>query len=421
MTKNILAALLVLFASPALFAQVSFISHVNHKEVFVNVGTQKTEQEVSLYSEDGRKLKTIVAEGVESPAYKLLSFNKLNPESNYSIKIANPNGETIHSLLFQTPASKAKEGTEYSFATGSCAYINDSTADRPGKPYGGGYEIFESIAAKSPSFMLWLGDNIYLRNNEWTSRDGIRKRYEHTRGIGEMRTLFPSCPQYAIWDDHDYGPNDQDSTYEFAELSRAEFKSQWGTEAYRSPEGMGHFSYPGIDFFLLDNRSHRAPNDLEDKSKAYFGKKQLRWLLNELEKSDANFKIIATGGQILNTDAVHENYANYHEEREWLIAEISKRNLKNVIFLTGDRHRSEVSKLKLENGFVIYDFTVSPLSSKTYPSQENNTLVIENSEIIVKNFGLITYKQSKDKASLMIAFHNKKGQLIKEYEVIQED
>lgn len=32
-------------------------------------------------------------------------------------------------------------------AAGSCAYLNDGRFDRPGKPYGGGEEIFDHIAA----------------------------------------------------------------------------------------------------------------------------------------------------------------------------------------------------------------------------------------------------------------------------------
>ena len=57
----------------------------------------------------------------------------------------------------------------FSFVTGSCAFINEAKYDRPGKPYGGGYEIFESMAADDPDMMLWLGDNIYLREVDFQS------------------------------------------------------------------------------------------------------------------------------------------------------------------------------------------------------------------------------------------------------------
>ncbi|RYF53897.1 MAG: alkaline phosphatase family protein, partial [Cytophagaceae bacterium] len=38
----------------------------------------------------------------------------------------------------------------FQFGVGSCTYVNEARFDRPGTPYGGGYEIFTALAAKSP-------------------------------------------------------------------------------------------------------------------------------------------------------------------------------------------------------------------------------------------------------------------------------
>ena len=77
----------------------------------------------------------------------------------------------------------------FSIALGSCAYINDTPYDRPGKPYGSDYHIFESILAKKPDAMLWLGDNTYLREADWNSRSGILYRYSHTRSTPELQGI----------------------------------------------------------------------------------------------------------------------------------------------------------------------------------------------------------------------------------------
>ena len=45
---------------------------------------------------------------------------------------------------------KDEEIPAFKIAFGSCAYINDKDYDRPGNPYGGDYEIFESIAEQNP-------------------------------------------------------------------------------------------------------------------------------------------------------------------------------------------------------------------------------------------------------------------------------
>src|SRR6266496_2409073 len=87
-------------------------------------------------------------------------------------------------------------------AIGSCAYINDTDYDRPNQtPYGGGYEIFETIARQQPDAMLWLGDNIYYREADWLNETAMRYRYAHGRAIPEMRGLLASAHHYAIWDD----------------------------------------------------------------------------------------------------------------------------------------------------------------------------------------------------------------------------
>jgi alkaline phosphatase D len=75
---------------------------------------------------------------------------------------------------------------EFTLAMGSCAYINEPAYDRPGRPYGDGYPIFDAIAAKSPDLMLWLGDNVYLREPDWGSRSGYLHRYTYTRSTPEI-------------------------------------------------------------------------------------------------------------------------------------------------------------------------------------------------------------------------------------------
>ena len=64
----------------------------------------------------------------------------------------------------------------FSVAIGSCSYVNEEVYDRPGKPYGSDYQIFSTIHQKRPDAMIWLGDNVYLREVDWYSRTGIFQR-----------------------------------------------------------------------------------------------------------------------------------------------------------------------------------------------------------------------------------------------------
>jgi alkaline phosphatase D len=46
-------------------------------------------------------------------------------------------------------------------------------------PYGGDYAIFEAIYETRPDAFIWLGDNVYYREPDWTSRTGMIHRWTH--------------------------------------------------------------------------------------------------------------------------------------------------------------------------------------------------------------------------------------------------
>ena len=79
-------------------------------------------------------------------------------------------------------------------AVGSCAYINEQAYDRPTKPYGSNYPIFETIHKNSPNAMVWLGDNTYLREADYDSKTGIYKRHTHTRSLPELQKIIEFNP-----------------------------------------------------------------------------------------------------------------------------------------------------------------------------------------------------------------------------------
>jgi alkaline phosphatase D len=154
----------------------------------------------------------------------------------------------------------------------------------------------------------------------------------------------------------------------------------WGNPNYIFPnEGItGQFQWSDVEFFLMDDRWNKAPNDLEDPAKDYFGQKQLNWLLDAMTTSKAPFKIVVNGGQIINPAKVFENMANYEQERNQLLREIQKRKISGVLFLSGDRHVSNLWKLDRPGTYPLYDLTVSPFTAgaaKAHPLDKNQQLV----------------------------------------------
>ena len=354
-----------------------------------------------------------------------LLADAVEPGETYTYQIL-VNGAAIsfsYPLEFSTPPlwQWREDPPSFSIALGSCTYINEPVYDRPGKPYGGDYEIFESIHAKDPDIMLWLGDNTYLREVDWYSRTGIIHRHTHTRSTPEMQALLASRSHYAIWDDHDYGPNNSDRSFSRKELTKEIFSMFWANPSYGVSDWGGitsFFEWGDAQFFLLDNRSFRTPNRKKTETRTILGEDQLTWLIDALVGSQATFKFVVIGGQVLNTTQMFETYANVApEERLKLINTIVQEGIKNVIFLDGDRHNSEVSKYE-SDGITIYDITSSPLTSGSHNHpDEPNLLRVEGSYIGERNFTILQLSGPRKERRLRLTSYDVKGESLWSYEI----
>jgi alkaline phosphatase D len=287
--------------------------------------------------------------------------------------------------------------------------------DRPGKGYGSHYHIYKTIDSMKPDFMLWLGDNTYLREGDFESKEGIYHRQSHTRTLPEMRPLMAHTPNYAIWDDHDYGTNDANRTYRYKNHSLAAFKDFWPAESYHTNdlEGISHsFTYNDCEFFMLDNRWYKTA----DTSGTILGRTQIDWFKDALLSSNAAFKFVAVGGQFLSDFKGFENMVNYPHERQEIIDFIDQYKIKNVVFLTGDRHSSELTKYVTKSGITIYDITSSALTSGTSDhGKEPNTFRIGGSMIGVNNFAKLTVSGDRKNRKLNLEYFDANGKLLFQY------
>lgn len=313
----------------------------------------------------------------------------------------------------------------FSFAVGSCAYTNEIEKDRPGKSYGEGYYIYKKILNKNPDFMIWLGDNVYMREPDWYTKTGIYHRYTHDRSLNELQPLLGSVHHYAIWDDHDYGPNNSDRSFRGKHISRQAFIDFWANPTYGlDEEGITtNFRWADVDFYLLDNRFFRSPQNRKNTYKEILGEKQFEWLIDALTSSNATFKIIAIGGQVLNSEKVYENYSNWTDEHSKLLSQIENEKIEGVIFISGDRHFSEVSKFDRINSYPLYDFTVSPLTSGFCDIciDEKNKYRIEGSGVFQRNFAVFNIFGLKGNRELEYTIYDNQGAPLWNYNIKERD
>ena len=308
---------------------------------------------------------------------------------------------------------------EVTFALGSCYYANEVAYDRPGRAYGGEYEIFRSIDSLRPDFMLWLGDNVYLRPGDFQSRGGVLHRHSQARAVAELQPLLRNSHHYAIWDDHDYGPNDSDRSYVHKAWTREAHDLFWANPPTSHPAlapGIGTaFRYGDAEFFLLDDRTFRAPNDCKTcDPKPLLGEAQLDWLIDALVGSSASFKFVAVGGQVLNSVATYETYVSHHAaERERLLGRIEAEGIRDVVFLTGDRHHTELSRMQ-RGGVELHDFTVSPLTSgpNANSRDEPNEHRVEGTWVGQRNFGTVTLSGPREARTATLRIYDTAGALL---------
>jgi alkaline phosphatase D len=342
------------------------------------------------------------------------------------------NGQKVarnYPLEFQTQVLWAfrTEPPNFKFAAGSCLYVNDAPYDRPGKPYGSNYEILTKIYEQRPDFMLWLGDNAYMREPDWGTQTGIFYRYTHSRSLPELQPLLGSSHHYAIWDDHDFGPNDSDKSFANKDLTLETFKLFWGNPNYGvgnpNQKGItGTFTWGDVQFFLLDDRYFRTSNKNIASKRSILGEDQIEWLINALASSPASFKIIAVGGQFISSSKEKENFANFPEEKQYIIDAIQKNKIPGVLFMTGDRHFTELSKLETPNMPPIYDITVSPLTSGTFnPEKETNTTRVPNTLVVEHNFALIEVTGKRKERVMTIKIINKDGKELWKQDIKETD
>lgn len=317
---------------------------------------------------------------------------------------------------FRTPAlwQWREDPPPVRIALASCFYVNEPATDRPGTPYGGDFHILDALTAQHADLMVWLGDNTYLREPDWYSRTGILHRYSHTRAYPGLQAALAAMSHYAIWDDHDFGPNDSDGSFRDRHLTREAFEAFWGNPAMGVDGGPGitsTFEWSDVQFFLLDDRTYKSANGRVTGDRTYLGDRQIAWLLNALKSSTATFKIIAVGGQVVNSSATFENYAQVPGERARLLEALRAERIPGVLFLSGDKHWTELSRMDREGTYPLYDLTVSPLTAGLSSGwqREQNAHRVEGTLVTERNFGILDVTGPRADRLLTIRIHAADG------------
>ncbi|MFN8392367.1 MAG: alkaline phosphatase D family protein [Bdellovibrionota bacterium] len=280
---------------------------------------------------------------------------------------------------------------------------------------------WKSIDNLRPDVMLFLGDNIYMSANDLGDAERIRRRYGRLLKAAGMPELLSHTKPIAVWDDHDFGPNNADSSFPAKDVSLTEFRRAWPNNP-PPPRGLeesvsSDVTVGPVELLVLDDRTYRR-NYKQDSEPQMFGEKQVQWIETRLKETTSPFIVLANGTQWLSTShieepGVYETLWQYPSERDRLMKAIAD-SPATVILLSGDRHFAEVLQVPLAPGRVLYDLTSSPLSAPLAPASSTGAEINRAALAVGRlNFGMLTINGREHSATFQL--YDESGQPILEW------
>lgn len=331
---------------------------------------------------------------------------RLDPGTRYHYRFRAGRGAFSATGTFVTaPAADAGAGVSFAFSGDS-----DGTHVR-GAP-GLSFAVLDGVAAERPDFFVYLGDTIYadsgLAPSPASTLEGYRARYREARSIRELRDLMSATSVIATWDDHEVENDFDRETVDparFAAGLRA-FQEYMPLAEQRGGRLYRKFRWGrDAEMFVLDGRSYRSrqvsktpacdnppgsrmadlapalpapiraafaplirqmalpvpPGCLAaiyDPGRTMLGEAQKYWLMRELARSDATWKLI------VNQTPVQEFFANpydrwegYAAERIEILTVVRASNIRNVVWLSSDTHATLVNDVRIDTFTPPFDVT----------------------------------------------------------------
>jgi alkaline phosphatase D len=235
----------------------------------------------------------------------------------------------------------------------------------------------------------------------------MRAKYDQQLAHAEYQALLAYCPVIGTWDDHDYGDNNAGKEYPKKQESKAEMLRFLDVpsdrEVWQRKGAYDAYTYESdgrtVKVILLDTRYFR---DQPGQSGTILGDAQWQWFEEQLTTAPAEVNLIVSSIQFLAEDHRHEKWANFPAERQRMLDMLVEHQVSHPIFISGDRHIAEISKMEVEGLSVpVYDITSSGMTHSWENADEPNQHRI--SELIgQKNFGKIRFDWTNQKAVMEI-------------------
>ncbi|MGB0521825.1 MAG: alkaline phosphatase D family protein [Flammeovirgaceae bacterium] len=293
-------------------------------------------------------------------------------------------------------------------------------------------------ANEKPDAFVFLGDNVY---GDTFVMDTLKAKYQRLGAKKEFQALRAVTPVFAVWDDHDFGWNDIGRHYPFKAESKEIFLDFW--QVPESSDRRKHEGIYGVEYLekdgkklqliLLDTRTfrddlvHRDSTDTTFKNdyipnlspdSTFLGEVQWAWLGEQLKQS-ADFRLIASSNQFSHAYNGWESWTNVPHERQRFIDLVKTTQADRVVFISGDVHWGEISKLEVPNGYPIYDITSSGITQTWHYIEPNKNRIGDAS--VKNNIGQLEVIWENGEAKAVFKVMSSATETISEHTVSLEE
>lgn len=239
--------------------------------------------------------------------------------------------------------------------------------------------VWPLIQETQPDQLILLGDNIYADKFQGFNSQGSVFKEGGPKEIQEQYDLLNNDTAFAdmidalggwdnviaTYDDHDYGINNGDKTFEHRNSSMSLFwdftktptdspkrqqDSVYSSKVYtyRLPgagsdgEGDGEVEVR-YKIIVMDSRSNKDPMGTPNGD--FLGEEQWEWLYGEMNDPTVDAIFLGSSILVLQENLIEEDWAEFPAARERLLKLVHTANqFTNVFMLSGDVHRADISQ-----------------------------------------------------------------------------
>ncbi len=300
------------------------------------------------------------------------------------------------------PADALPERLRFAFA--SCQHYE-----------AGHFTAYQHLAREDIDLVVHLGDYIYegpardgstRRHNsaEIVQLDDYRARYALYKSDPALQQAHAVAPWIVTWDDHEVC-NNYAGTHTGSKKQALDAFLLRRAAAYQAyfehmplrrtalPSGPDMLLYRGLsfgrlaNFHVLDTRQYRTAQPQGDGNKppspvlmdpkgTALGDRQREWLFNGLERSPANWNVLAQQIMMARVDKMRgpeitysmDQWPGYEFERRRVLRHFHAKKIKNPVVITGDIHSNWANELiadfdQLDSQSVATEFVGTSITS----------------------------------------------------------